>query len=97
MGVDQGKTCYVVVCEWLFTKHTDKDLSAAAVCKVLYAGTFMDEEWDRLDELMREWQVLFCVEDADPQINEARRFARKYPGYIATLPIPPRKGRQRNR
>ena len=83
MGVDQGKTCYVVVCEWLFTREPDKDLSASAVCKVLYAGTFMDEEWDRLDELMREWQVLFCVEDADPQINEARRFARAYPGYVA--------------
>ena len=82
LGVDQGKTNYAVVAEWLLTKEPDKDLGAAAICKVLYAGTFMDEEWDRLDELMREWQVLFCVIDADPQINEARRFARQYPGYV---------------
>jgi hypothetical protein len=50
---------------------------------VLWEGKFYEDEWDRrLDELMREWQVLACVIDADPQINEARRFARRFPGYV---------------
>ena len=31
---------------------------------------------------MPEWQVLCCVIDADPEINEARRFARRFPGYV---------------
>jgi len=31
---------------------------------------------------MRDWQVLACVVDADPNINDARRFARKFRGYV---------------
>ena len=31
---------------------------------------------------MREWQVLAAVVDADPSANEARRFARKFHGYV---------------
>lgn len=57
-------------------------ISAAAICKVLWAGKFLEEEWHYLDQLMAEWQVMYCVVDADPQINEARRFARRFPGYV---------------
>ena len=38
--------------------------------------------WNYLGQLMREWQVLACVVDADPNINDARRFARKFYGYV---------------
>jgi hypothetical protein len=31
---------------------------------------------------MREWQIKACVIDADPQINDARRFAKRFPGYV---------------
>ena len=31
---------------------------------------------------MREWQVLACVVDADPSTNDARRFAKKFHGYV---------------
>lgn len=82
MGVDQGKWSYVVICEWFFPAWTN-DINATARCRVLWEGKFYEDEWDRrLDELMREWQVLACVIDADPQINEARRFARRFPGYV---------------
>jgi hypothetical protein len=82
MGVDQGKWSYVVICEWFFPTWTN-DINATATCRVLWEGKFYEDEWDRrLDELMREWQVLACVIDADPQINEARRFARRFPGYV---------------
>ena len=30
-----------------------------------------------------EWQVLKCVVDADPNTNDARQFARRFPGYVA--------------
>jgi hypothetical protein len=42
----------------------------------------LGNEFERLDELMCEWQVLGCVIDADPSINDARRFARRFPGYV---------------
>jgi len=81
MGVDQGKWNYVEVAEWSFDKYSS-DLNVAAHCKVLYETKFHEEDWNILDELMREWQILACVIDADPQIMEARRFARRFPGYV---------------
>ena len=82
MGVDQGKWSYVEVCEWFFDRYS-QDLNVAATAKVLWEGKFYEDEWDqRLDELMREWQVLACVIDADPWPMEARRFAKRFPGYV---------------
>lgn len=82
MGVDQGKWSYVEVCQWFFDGWSH-DINAAAQAKVLWEGKFYEDEWDtRLDELMREWQVLACVIDADPWPMEARRFARRFPGYV---------------
>jgi hypothetical protein len=52
------------------------------MCKVLAAGTFPDSDWHMLDILMREWQVLACVIDADPEVHRARQFAKRYLGYV---------------
>ena len=82
MGVDQGKWSYVSIVEWTFPDWS-LDINATAEAKVLYETKFFEDEWDtRLDELMREWQVLACVIDADPWPMEARRFARRFPGYV---------------
>lgn len=81
MGVDQGKFSYWVICEW-FVDGLSSDINVAAHCRVLAFGKFLEDDWRKLDELMREWQVLACVIDADPQINEARRFAKKFAGYV---------------
>jgi hypothetical protein len=82
MGVDQGKTGYISAVEWLFDRHPGTDINAAAIGKLLWFGKFSGEEWEYLDELMREWQVLACVVDADPFTNDARRFAKKFHGYV---------------
>lgn len=81
MGVDQGKWSYVEICEWFHTGYSN-DLNASAQCKVLWEGKFFETEWHILDALMREWQVLACVIDADPAVMDARRFARRFPGYV---------------
>ena len=60
-------------------RHPGTDINAAAIGKLLWFGKFSGEEWGYLDELMREWQVLACVVDADPFTNDARRFAKKFP------------------
>jgi hypothetical protein len=82
MGVDQGKIGYISVVEWKFDPYPGSDISAAVVGKLLWFGKFLEDGWDYLSELMREWQVLACVVDADPNINDARRFARKFHGYV---------------
>jgi hypothetical protein len=82
MGIDRGKWNYVEVCEWFFDK-AGLDLNASAHCKVLYEGKFLEEDFDQMaDQLMREWQVLACVVDADPGPMDARRFARRFPGFV---------------
>lgn len=81
MGVDQGKTGYISVVDWQL-ERIDRDINAVALGKLLWYGKFGEEDWKYLDELMREWQVLACVVDADPNINEARRFARRFWGYV---------------
>jgi len=83
MGVDQGKIGYISVVDWMFDQHPGNDISAAAIGKLLWFGKFSGEtDWDYLGELMREWQVLACVVDADPFTNDARRFAKRFHGYV---------------
>jgi hypothetical protein len=81
MGVDQGKWNYVSVCEWFIDQYSS-DINVATKSKLLWFGKFLEDDWIVLNELMREWQVKACVIDADPQINEARRFARRFHGYV---------------
>jgi hypothetical protein len=82
MGVDQGSWSYYEICEWFFDSYT-RDLNVSAQAKVLCEGKFHESVYDQeLDRLMREWQVLACVIDADPYTMEARRFARRFPGYV---------------
>lgn len=81
MGVDQGKLNHVVIAEY-FVNEYGYDMNAAAFAKVLWEGTLPGDKFEELDRMMREWQVLMCVIDADPQVNDARRFARRFHGYV---------------
>ena len=80
MGADQGKTGYISVVEWLLERMSH-DVQEAAIGKLLWFGKFREDDWDYLGDLMREWQVLAAVVDADPQVNEARKFCRRFHGY----------------
>jgi hypothetical protein len=81
MGVDQGKWHNIEITEYLFD-NLSKDLNVAATAKILWVGKILEDEFHRLDVLMREWQIMHCVIDPDPNINDARRFARRFPGYV---------------
>ena len=81
MGIDQGKWNHIVV-EEFFTKGGGLDLNARAIGRILWEGKMPGDRFEDLDRLMREWQIKACVIDADPQINDARRFARRFPGYV---------------
>lgn len=82
MGVDQGTWNYVTICEWKLPQNSVFDIHQHSRPKVRWAGKFHENDWHILYELMGEWQVLGCVLDADPNIGEARRFARNFPGYV---------------
>jgi hypothetical protein len=82
MGADQGKMGNISVVEWKFDRHPGQDFNAAAIGTLLWFGKFLGDGWEYLGDLMREWQVLACVVDADPYTNDARRFAKRFPGYV---------------
>ncbi len=78
MGIDRGKWNYATVEEWFFDRWSI-DVNVSAQCRVLFETKFLEDDFDTMaDQLMREWQVLACVVDADPGPNEARRFARRF-------------------
>lgn len=81
MGVDQGKENHIVIVEYLLS-GIDEDLNAAALAKVLWMGKKSGEDFGLLDPLMREWQIRACVIDLDPGCNDARRFAKRFRGYV---------------
>lgn len=82
MGIDRGTWCHYVIRESFFDKM-GIDLNANAQAKILAVGKFRDVDFDqRVDELMREWQVLACVVDPDPGREIARQFARRFAGYV---------------
>jgi len=84
MGVDQGKFLHVVITEYLQLPGVAAglDLNAATTAKVLWEGKLPGDRFDYLDHMMVEWQAQVCVIDADPQINDARRFARRFPDSV---------------
>ena len=82
MGVDQGNSLHCVVVEFKLTGSGSLDVNAETYAKVLWEGKRSGSDFTELDRLMSEWQVQACVIDAEPQINDARRFARRFPGYV---------------
>ena len=84
MGVDQGDWVHMWIDEWFFEEYSH-DINVMSKARTVWFGKFnakVEGGWDRLDEQMREWQVLHCVVDADPNTLEARRFAQRFPGYV---------------
>jgi hypothetical protein len=70
MGVDQGKDLHVVIGK----KHPQK------AGKVIHLGVYKD--WEELDRLMKNFNVLRCVVDALPETRNARAFAERHRGKV---------------
>ena len=70
MGVDQGKDLHVVIGK----KHP------FAYGKLVHINIYKD--WEELDGLMRNFNVILCVVDALPETRNARAFAKRHPGKV---------------
>lgn len=79
MGVDQMGGFNVVTLRYWGPKADNGLLkSRLGHIEVIYA----DDPWERCDELMEQYDVSVCVVDALPNINEARRFAKRHKGRV---------------
>jgi hypothetical protein len=70
MGIDQGKDLHIVVGK----KHPQK------AGKIIYIGIHKD--WEELDRLMANFNVVRCVVDALPETRNARAFAERHKGKV---------------
>jgi hypothetical protein len=70
MGVDQGDVLSIV-------------LGIVSGDRFYVVHVEETEKWDRLDFLMNQFGVRFCVIDALPNKHSAKLFAAKYPGRVA--------------
>jgi hypothetical protein len=70
MGIDQGDTLTIVV-----------GMISGDNFSVIHVEE--TEQWDRLDFLMNQFGVRFCVIDALPNKHSAKAFAARYPGRVA--------------
>jgi hypothetical protein len=67
MGVDQGKDLHVVIGR----------AEPKRAGKIVHLGIYEDGE--KLETLMKDFNVYRCVIDGMPEIDKARAFARKFP------------------
>ena len=70
MGVDQGDTLTITI-------------GLASLDRLFVVHLEETEMWDRLDFLMDQFGIRYCVIDALPNKHSAKSFAAKYPGRVA--------------
>lgn len=79
MGVDQGTWLYYEIAAWNFP-HLGNDLNMNATCDVLSEGKVAS--FSDLGQLMRQWQIMMCVIDAQPERRLAYEFACSFFGHV---------------
>lgn len=79
MGVDQGRWLHYEIAAWRFSKLSN-DLNMQATCEVLTEGKCVD--FNELDTLMKQWQIMACVIDAQPDRRMAYEFACRFWGHV---------------
>lgn len=79
MGVDVGKWLHCEIAQW-FPKQLGADLNMLSDSKIIWEGKV--SAFEELDKLMRQYQILFCVIDANPERRKAYEFAIRFHGHV---------------
>ncbi len=79
MGVDQGRWLHYEITAWKFPKFGN-DMNMMAEAKVLTEGKVI--QFSELGQLMRQFQIIFCVIDAQPERRLAYEFACNFYGHV---------------
>lgn len=85
MGVDVGSFLDCWVAEFDYDSEPGNDPYTASTSKLLQAIRVPADDWNDLDNLMREWQVLYACIDFQPDTVNARRFCRKFRGFSSMV------------
>ena len=80
MGVDVGSWLHYEIDQWFLPQQFDgSDLNLLSKCRVIRYGKVRD--FEELDLLMHEFQVHFCVIDAQPERRKALEFVNRFYGH----------------
>jgi hypothetical protein len=82
MGVDQGKWLHCHIDEWYFPDGNKggADINTRAFKKTL--AILKVTRFEDLDKLMRDYQILQAVIDANPERREATKFMNRFWGHV---------------
>ncbi len=84
LGVDVGKYLHYWIDEWKLGTVRGSDMHTESVARTVDFGKIPLMEFERLDELMRTWQIQGCVIDAEPERRSSLQFANRFYGYVKT-------------
>jgi len=79
MGVDVGKWLHVEIASWQI-KKMGNDVNIMSEPVIIYSGKVPN--FEDLDTLMKQYQVIQCVIDANPEGRKATEFARRFHGHV---------------
>lgn len=79
MGIDVGKWLHYEIAAW-YPKRMGADLNMMSDCKIICEGKVAS--FEELDGLMRQWQPLMAVIDANPERRKAYEFATRFHGHV---------------
>lgn len=79
MGVDVGKWLHYEVAAWQ-VQRMGNDINVMSEPIIIASGKV--PSFEDLDNLMKEYQVLMCVIDANPETRKALEFAKRFHGHV---------------
>lgn len=80
MGIDVGNDLHYEIGEFRIDGSLSSDLNALSTYVQLTAGKV--QHFEDLDPLMRDYQILTAVIDANPERRKAREFASRFPNHV---------------
>jgi hypothetical protein len=80
MGVDQMGGFNVITIRYWGPKDPIIGTSKSRLAHI--EVVYDDDPWKRCDQMMEQYDINVCVVDALPNINEARRFAKRWKGRV---------------
>lgn len=80
MGVDVGRWLHVEVNAW-YIRRVGNDINAMTDCILVWEGKV--DMFRELDELMKRYQIMHCVIDANPERRKATEFAKRFWGHVS--------------
>lgn len=86
MGVDVGAVCHYSIEEWTLPEHRSPalDVNDEATCRLINEGQTSGaaNDFNELAGLMNQYQVDFCIIDAEPERRAAYQFATRFWGRV---------------